>query len=153
MGYNSNKHGRAEYNQHMQVSPESLSGIVSDEGSDNISFNNETRYAQLVYQVNQLPINLNGEVVVDAVGIDGSGDVGLTDDALNVSEKGFSTFFRTSGNYYFHAEAVPGTLVTSAGWRIKRIYDDGNSIDVMWADGNTNFDNIASDYASLTYSY
>ena len=41
----------------------------------------------------------------------------------------------------------------NAIWQIKRIYDDGSSkTDIEWADGNDNFDNIASNYAALTYS-
>lgn len=37
-------------------------------------------------------------------------------------------------------EAVPGSLDTDAVWRIKKI-DETTGLSVLWANGNTNFDN------------
>lgn len=57
-------------------------------------------------------------------------------------------------NPEYIGEADPGTAVTSAGWRIKKITYDSNQnpTDVKWADGDTKFDNIWNDRATYTYS-
>ena len=50
-------------------------------------------------------------------------------------------------------EAAPGTAVTSALWRIKKLgYSGTDATSITWADGNTNFDNVWDDRATLTYS-
>lgn len=50
-------------------------------------------------------------------------------------------------------EAAPGAATSAASWRIKRI-DETSSPDVivLWADGNSNLDNIWDNRASLSYS-
>ena len=55
----------------------------------------------------------------------------------------------TTLNYV--GEAVPGTADGAAAWRIKKI-DMTSGVVLTWADGNTNFDNIWSNRAGLTYS-
>lgn len=47
--------------------------------------------------------------------------------------------------------AAPGTLTSAASWAIKRL-DSTSGLVVLWADGNSNFDNIWDDRASLSYS-
>lgn len=50
--------------------------------------------------------------------------------------------------------ATPGTATSAAGWQIKKLSYDGNDIteSVLFADGDTNFDNKWSERASLSYS-
>ena len=55
-----------------------------------------------------------------------------------------------SGGYRYFCFAAPGTAEAAAGWRIFRLDDIGN---LLYADGNANFDNVASSPESLTYSY
>lgn len=53
----------------------------------------------------------------------------------------------------YKGEAIPGTSPSVASWRISRISTDiSGSIIIEWADGNTNFDNIWDNRASLSYS-
>ena len=57
-----------------------------------------------------------------------------------------------SGSYTYIAVAAPGTAVSSAFWRCKRL--DGSTsgtILTTWADGDTEFDNVATDLAALNY--
>lgn len=49
-------------------------------------------------------------------------------------------------------DAVPGSVVGDAVWRIKKITVSGTETITEWADGNSNFDNIWSNRASLSYS-
>jgi len=48
--------------------------------------------------------------------------------------------------------AEAGSPSSSAVWKIKKIITTGQDIEIIWADGNTNFDNVWNDRESLTYS-
>lgn|SRR3990167_3648376 len=49
--------------------------------------------------------------------------------------------------------AVPGTATAAASWKIKKlVYSGTDLIGILYADGNTNFDNVWDDRASLSYS-
>ena len=48
-------------------------------------------------------------------------------------------------------EATPGTALSSALWRIKKVVETGPDVTITWADGNSDFDNIWDDRLSLTY--
>ena len=54
------------------------------------------------------------------------------------------------GTYTYLGRAVPGTLTSTALWQIKRITDASG--DVTWADGNSDYDNVWDNIASLSYS-
>lgn len=49
------------------------------------------------------------------------------------------------------AEALPGTLQATAGWRVRK-EDATTGLVITWADGDNNFDNVATDLTTLTYS-
>jgi len=53
----------------------------------------------------------------------------------------------------YRGEAVPGTLDSASVWRVRRLtigVDD--DVTEEWADGNSSFDKVWNDRASLTYS-
>ncbi len=58
-----------------------------------------------------------------------------------------------NGLIEYVCEADPGVALTTAAWRIRKlVYDSsGFNTQVLWADSDRNFDNVASDPASLTY--
>ncbi len=56
----------------------------------------------------------------------------------------------TSATYTYLCEALPGTLASAAAWRVSRI-EKATGV-CTWADGNSDFDNVANNRASLTYS-
>lgn len=56
----------------------------------------------------------------------------------------------TSATYTYIGDATPGTATSAATWRIKRMTNADTTI--IWADGNSNFDNVWDNRASLTYS-
>ena len=56
-----------------------------------------------------------------------------------------------SGNYTYISYANPGTLESEDKWKAMRL-DETSGIRIEWADGDTNFDNLASDLTALTYS-
>jgi hypothetical protein len=49
-------------------------------------------------------------------------------------------------------EAQPGTATSAASWRISRTVFTGDDSTKLFADGNSNFDNIWDNRASLSYS-
>lgn len=48
--------------------------------------------------------------------------------------------------------APPGTTQATAAWQCKKISVSGNDTTITWADGDTSFDNVATDLTALTYS-
>lgn len=51
-------------------------------------------------------------------------------------------------------EAAPGTASSAAAWRIQKLtFGTDGDVSIKWADGNTNFDNVADNRASLTYTF
>lgn len=54
------------------------------------------------------------------------------------------------GNYTYIATASAGTPLSSPNWRCRRI-DKTNGMYIQWADGDTLFDNIATDLTALNY--
>ena len=56
----------------------------------------------------------------------------------------------TSASYIYICEAAPGSATSAAVWRCSRITVATGV--TAWADGDGNFDNIADNRASLTYS-
>ncbi len=57
------------------------------------------------------------------------------------------TYFSADGVYEYYGEALPGTLITAAYWRVKRVtIGDGQTV---WAGGNGNFDNTYDDLATV----
>jgi len=75
-----------------------------------------------------------------------SGSIPISD----ISEL-YATHSVILGNYTWVGQASVGSDSGDAVWRCKEIYNDGALYTVKWADGNTNFDNIADNIASLTY--
>ena len=59
-----------------------------------------------------------------------------------------------NGNMIYLGRAVQGTEKSVSAWQIIQFTYDGNNrlTDVKWCDGNTQFDNIWDNRASLSYS-
>lgn len=56
-----------------------------------------------------------------------------------------------SGTTYI-GKAPHGAATSSASWQIKRIVESAGVTTITWADGNSAFDNIWDNRASLSYS-
>lgn len=56
----------------------------------------------------------------------------------------------TTAGYYYHCLAATGTKTAQTGWQISRFTVATGRTE--WADGDGEFDNIADDRASLTYT-
>ena len=162
MAYNPNAHhGFADQKSFWELPKSDVPALTGDEEPTPAVLGEERRYAHLVYQVNSVPINLSGDVIIDTdnletinadgfAALSGQNDTGIKDIAL-------ALLVEAEGDFTWVAEALPGTLAVSALWRVKQIEDTtvGNfsTITTLWADGNGNFDNIATTPLSgLTYS-
>ena len=55
------------------------------------------------------------------------------------------------GTNTFLALAAPGTTQATAKWQARKI-DTSSGVVITWADGNSSFDNVASDLTALSYS-
>ena len=68
--------------------------------------------------------------------------VGDVNEAIKITESGATTYI---------AFAAPGTSQSSANWKAMKL-DDSDGLLITYADGNAEFDNVASNLASLSYS-
>ena len=168
MSYNVNKEsGYASRQSWMQLNNSDVVEVSGQEGSNNTGIY-DRKYAQLTYQVNATPVSISGglSATITSVGLSDAGTVKLSGDALKVSDQAvvdavnnitvttsdYSQLIRVDGSSTYIMKATPGAISGSANWQIQRITEVGTSVDIEWADGNTNFDNIASGYLSLSYS-
>ncbi len=71
---------------------------------------------------------------------------------LNPALRGALRFDGENATYNYVGDAAEGSSESSAVWRIYRLTNSGTaSISKQWADGNSNFDNIWANRASLSY--
>ena len=94
-----------------------------------------------------------GGVVVNNTGTGGGGGDTVTAIPPNWAHKITED---TANGITYIARAVTGTDLADASWQVQRIDEstktvDGNTI-ITWADGNDDFDNVATDLTSLVYS-
>lgn len=66
--------------------------------------------------------------------------------------KAMSKKITVSGDNTYIGLAAPGTAQGTDKWQCKKIAVSGATTTITWADGDANFDNIATDLTSLTYS-
>jgi hypothetical protein len=74
---------------------------------------------------------------------------------VNISDLTDRTIYTTDGKQKIEYEgwSYPGAAEGDPVWKIrKRTYDtDGNELSKIWADGDSNFDNVWTNYAMLVY--
>ena len=57
-----------------------------------------------------------------------------------------------SGGASYIAVASAGSSQASAVWQVKKVYTSGSDTITVWANGNANFSNVATDLTILSYS-
>ena len=64
-------------------------------------------------------------------------------DLVNVQDQPYEVRVddAASGTTFVGEADIPGTT-SDATWRIKRIIDNNGTVDIQWADGDSNFNNI-----------
>jgi hypothetical protein len=55
------------------------------------------------------------------------------------------------GGITYVGTASPGSSINSPVWRIKQILTTGADLRILWADGDSEFNNVWADRASLSY--
>lgn len=61
--------------------------------------------------------------------------------------------YNGSGQEEYIGNAAPGTATSAGTWQIKKLTYDSNGVaTIVWADGDSNYDNIWDNRASLSYS-
>lgn len=63
----------------------------------------------------------------------------------------YATKIVEAAPYTYIAKAAAGSAQASAVWQAKRL-DETSGLIITYADGNTNFDNVATNLAGLSYS-
>ena len=85
------------------------------------------------------------------------GEDGNTARRLKVSDDGsvmaeqYALKIVDVGDVSYLGEASIGSATSGALWRVRKL-DQSSGLVITWADGNSDFDNIFDNYASLSYS-
>lgn len=58
----------------------------------------------------------------------------------------------TEGNFTYIGEAAPGSARDAAVWRIKRVYEIGDDIEIIWANNTANTELVWDDRATYEYN-
>jgi hypothetical protein len=74
-----------------------------------------------------------------------------TGTAWVASSSSYAIKLTVVGSVTYVGQAAPGSPQSSPVWQAKKI-DETSGLVLTWADGNANFDNIATDLTSLSYS-
>jgi len=85
-----------------------------------------------------------GISATEQLGYDGQNLQRMIADALAIK-------ITVSGSVTYVGVAAPGTSQSTAKWQCKKV-DETTGTVVTWADGDSNFDNIATDLTTLSYS-
>lgn len=98
-------------------------------------------------QIINLTIPPNGSAKFDSTGWQVYDFLGI-----EVKDNTLTTLYdEASATIAYLGKALPGTLTSEALWRVSKINTTSGVI-TTWADGNSNFDNIWDNRASLSYS-
>jgi hypothetical protein len=93
-----------------------------------------------------------------------SADVNITNTSIPVSQNGAWTvttlptlyskrYDQVSDVLAYLGDASVGSATSGSVWRIQKlVFTTGGSVTITFADGNTNFDNVWDNRASLSYS-
>ncbi len=130
MAYEHGKHGVAERQCYAEVDP----GVLTEHTDASVQLQ-DTRWAQLVHIV---------------------GDDSSTSSTAGAGSTSQQIIIDGTITYICECIAGQGTVLADALWRVKKIDEtDPNAVQIMWADGNNNFDNVATaaGLSTLTYSY
>jgi ribosomal 50S subunit-recycling heat shock protein len=57
-----------------------------------------------------------------------------------------------TGSDTYQGWAEPGTSITAASWRVRKITESSGDYSITWADGDRSFNNVWNNCTSLTYS-
>lgn len=83
-------------------------------------------------------------LAVELLGYDGSS-------LQRLSADNFSLKLTEDGDVTYIALASPGSSQSSAVWQARKL-DQSSGLIITWADGNSDFDNVATDLTALNYS-
>lgn len=140
------QHGNAEYRAWIQV-PSAVYAAIQ-QGDEGLSYDLRN-YALMVYNTNPNNLILSADtIIMDLHTVEQllSGMYGFQQPYADyiIDNSG------SDGNIYVCKGQV-GSATSAAVWQIKRINTAGTITQTTWADGNTNFDNIAISATILTY--
>jgi len=90
---------------------------------------------------------------VGTVGVLNAGSVAVTAGTIEDKTYALKVDGTTTSDVTYVGEAAIGASGTAASWRIKKIDETTTDmVDITWADGNGNFDNLWSGRGTINYS-
>ena len=66
-------------------------------------------------------------------------------------EMQYDKLIDVDGNYTYIGEAIPGSSKNDPLWRIKRVVEVGEDLEIVWGDGSSDFDKVWNNRSSYEY--
>lgn len=105
----------------------------------------------VVNELEKIVTNTEKQLVVANLLPKGAATEQKQDSIIDVITTNLTLRLIESGVYTYVGEAIIGSDESDPVWKVKRI-DETSGVIILWADGNENFDNVWSNYASLVYN-
>jgi hypothetical protein len=120
--------------------------VVRDQGVDEVW---DGKVKTLVYNTS----TMEWEAQTAGSGGGGGGALSATTSSIETRSMPMKTVIdEPTSSITYVGEALTGTSVGAASWRIKRISVSGSVSIIEWADGDGLFNNVWNDRVSLSYS-
>lgn len=119
--------------------------LVDEDGKPTSFGGGGSSAAKYLNNTNSIIINPATEEKQDAI-VSAISALGATTNYATQVDKTSTT------DVIYIGEATIGSATSSAVWRIQKVDNTGGDTEIIWADGNDNFDNIYDNRTSLTYS-
>lgn len=113
-----------------------------------------SKIADALIPSRQLKVNSDGSIdsIVSATDLDVRDLDRLTDEITAFDPTLTTRVDEVSKTLIYLGKAAIASSEASAVWQIQRITISGSVTTTLWADGNSNYDNIWNNRASLTYT-
>lgn len=99
----------------------------------------------------KLPATLGQKVMAASFPVVLASDQPAVPVSISGATLGYAVKITVSGTTTYVGKAAAGSAQASALWQVMKI-DESSGLVLTWADGNTNFDNVATDLTALNYS-
>ena len=123
----------------------------SDGLTQEVEWNETYRTDQSSLLVGQYAIDYDDGTVAYNSSTSGSVVVELAISELVMETPEYMILEDVDGTITYYGYAKPGSSTNDPVWKIKRL-DETGDLKVLWADGDTNFDNVWDNRAGLSYS-
>ena len=125
--------------------------VIASRGTS-VSVLSGITYVSSVQQTdNRVVVSEKNLISISSLGVQGiQGPQGPKGEPGDSADTQYTLRYAETTEHIYVGEALPSSEESAEVWRVKRLSKATNI--VLWADGDSDFDNVWADYLSLNYS-